>query len=103
MRKYLLPLTIITSLYATPPCEYEQQKVCLQLYKTGLSAEINAVNTTHKRVLIQAEATLDGYHRKFENWILEPYQIVQMLKSNYTVPNQQPRIGYNTIEYKFLD
>lgn len=103
MKKAICYIFLVSNLYAIPPCEFEQQKVCIYLYKGAMSAELNMINMSDRKVIVQAEATLDGYHRKFENWVLHPNQPVTMLKSKYTDHLQKPIIGYNNLDYKFID
>ena len=41
---------IAVNLWAIPPCEHEQQKVCMYVYKGAMSAEMNVINMSQKKM-----------------------------------------------------
>ncbi len=94
---------ISVNLFAVPPCEFARDEVCMFNYVHGLGAEINIINMTHKKVLVQAVATLDGTSREFKDWTLNPNETVKMLESRYTEWNKKPFFGYRSFNYKFLE
>ena len=49
MRKVLISMGLLTSMYAIPPCEYDMEQVCMYLYKGPMSAEVNVINMTQKK------------------------------------------------------
>jgi len=103
MKKILTLIGLITSIYATPPCQYESDKVCVYLYKGGMSAEANLVNTTMKKVqIIEVEANLDGTYRQLTNFEMQPNQTITLLKSRYNDATIQPNLSHAKVTYKIM-
>lgn len=103
MKKILLPLTLISSLYATSPCEHQQQKVCIYLYKGALTYEINIINLSQKRALFEVDVSLDGRIKQYKDWIVKPNETITLMKTRYTDPQQKPSYGWSSMQYKFVD
>ena len=103
MKKLLLPITLITSLYAVPPCEHEQSKVCVYLYKGAMSAEANIINMTDKSILASGKITLDGRMTEIKDYTILPNQTITIIKSKYDNPNQKPNLGWENFNYKYVN
>lgn len=103
MKKYLLPLIIVTSLYAIPPCELPDQNVCVYYYKGAMSAEIIITNLSNETVLIKrADAYLDGNSKSISDLKLAAGQNFIMLNSKYDDHNKKPYYNIGTLEYKII-
>lgn len=103
MKKLLILIGLISSMYAVPPCEHDQQRVCIYLYKGAMSAEANIINMTDKEIKIDVEVTLDGNTRTYKDWTVSPNQPLTMLKSRYDNPNQKPNLSYKNFTYKYVN
>ena len=103
MKSIFVACFFIVNLFAIPPCEFEKDKVCMYNYIHGLGAEINIINMTHKKVMVQATASLDGTSRQFKDWIIEPNETVKMLEVRYKDWERKPNFGYRSFNYKFID
>ena len=53
MKKILTIIATITSLYAIPPCELPDEKVCMYFYKGAMSSEIILVNLSGSKIIIK--------------------------------------------------
>lgn len=98
----ILTTLLLSSMYALPPCEYEMEQVCMYLYKGALSAEVNVINMTQKRVIVQAEAKLDKIYRKIDNLVLEPNQTMTLIKTRYDNSATKPSYISRKFSYKYI-
>lgn len=104
MKKLLILVGLLTSMYAVPPCEIDIDTICVYLYKGAMSSEAILVNTTKKKMQITTvEATLDGRKKELTNLVLNPYQQITILKSKYDSPNQIPNFGRWKVNYKEIN
>lgn len=103
MRNFLIVVIFISGLFAVPPCEQEQVKVCPYLYKGALSAEGNIINTTERKILVQGKIILDNRQVEIKDYILKPYETITIIKSKYEDPYYKPRFGWENFTYKFID
>ncbi|MDD3462448.1 MAG: hypothetical protein PHW07_02265 [Sulfurospirillaceae bacterium] len=102
MKRILSICLIAGSLFATPPCEFEQEKICMYLYNYGLVAELNIANTTDKKIMVNAVGDLDGKRKEIKNFIIEPYQTITLLKSRYESIDKKPNVGQSKMNYVVL-
>lgn len=101
MKKILIFIGLITSMYATQPCEYENDKVCVYLYKGAMSSEAILVNTIQSRIKVDIViATLDGTQKEITNFEMQPNQSITLLKSRYNDTLQKPNFGMWKVNYK---
>lgn len=103
MKKILLLIGLLTSMYAMPPCEYETEQVCMYLYKSPMSAEVNVINMTQKKVVVQAEARLDKIYRKIDNLVLEPNQTMTLIKTRYDNSSTKPSYVSRKFAFKYIN
>ncbi|MDD4505663.1 MAG: hypothetical protein PHE60_04740 [Sulfurospirillaceae bacterium] len=103
MKKLLILIATLTSMYAVPPCEYDAEQVCMYLYKGPLNVEINIINMTQKKVVVQAEARLDKIYRKMENLILEPNQTITIIKKRYNNSSTKPNLIDRKFSFKYIN
>lgn len=94
MKKIVILMALLTSMYAMLPCEYETEQVCMYLYKSPMSAEVNVINMTQKKVVVQAEARLDKIYRKIDNLVLEPNQTMTLIKTRYNNSSTTPSLKF---------
>lgn len=103
MKKILILVGLLTSMYAIPPCELPDQKVCAYLYKGAMSAEIIITNLSRDTVLIKyASASLDGNSKSIRDLKLVPGQNFTMLQSRYDDHLKKPYYYIDSMEYKIL-
>ncbi|AFL68265.1 hypothetical protein [Sulfurospirillum barnesii] len=103
MKKLLILVGLLTSMYAIPPCELPDEKVCMYLYKGGMNAEIIITNLSTDTVLVTyASASLDGNSKTIRNLKLSSGQTFTMLQSRYKTYDQKPYYHINSFEYKAL-
>ncbi len=103
MKRFLLPLTLITSLYAVPPCELPEQTVCAYLYKGAMSSEIIITNLSTDTILIKnIYAYLDGNSKSISDLKLAPGQNYTMLKSRYDDHLKKPSYNIGSMQYKII-
>ena len=104
MKKLLILIGLITSMYAVPPCESEADKVCVYLYKGGMSSEAILVNTIQSKIQIDLViATLDGKQKEITNLTMEPNQSITLLKSRYDDHLQKPNFGLWKVSYRQIN
>lgn len=103
MKKILILVGLLQSIYAMPPCEYEHEQVCMYLYKGAMSAEVNVINMTQKKVIVQAEARLDKTYRKLENLSLEPNQTITIIKEKYNNSSTKPNFVSRKFAFKYVN
>lgn len=103
MRKVLTLMGLLTSMYAMPPCEYDMEQVCMYLYKGPMSAEVNVINMTQKKVVVQAEAKLDKIYRKIDNLVLEPNQTMTLIKTRYDNSSIKPSYISRKFAFKYIN
>lgn len=103
MRKILGACLIMGNLFAVPPCEQEQVKVCPYLYKGAMSSEANIINMTEKKILVQGKIILDNRYVEIKDYIIEPNQTITIMKSKYDDPHQKPSFGWENFSYKFVN
>jgi len=94
---------LLTSMYALPPCEYDMEQVCMYLYKGPMSAEVNVINMTQKKVVVQAEAKLDKIYRKIDNLVLEPNQTMTLIKTRYDNSSIKPSYVSRKFSFKSIN
>lgn len=103
MKKILVLVGLLTSMYAIPPCELPDQKVCAYLYKGAMSAEIIITNLSSNTILIKdVTARLDGNSKSISDLKLAPGQNFTMLKSRYEDHMQKPSYYIGSMDYKIL-
>lgn len=103
MKKILILVGLLTSIYAVPPCELPDQKVCAYFYKGAMSAEIIVTNVSSETVLIKhASAYLDGNSKSISDLKLAPGQNFTMLQSRYDDHMKKPYYRIGSLEYKIL-
>lgn len=103
MKKILVLVGLLTSMYAIPPCELPDQKVCTYLYKGAMSAEIIITNLSRETVLIKyASASLDGNTKRISDLKLAPGQNFTMLQSRYDDHTKKPFYNIGSLDYKVL-
>ena len=101
MKKIFALIGLISSMYATPPCESDIDKVCVYLYKGAMSSEAILVNTIQSKIHIDlAIATLDGRQKEVTNFNMEPNQTITLLKSRYDDHTQKPNFGLWKVTYR---
>ena len=94
MKKTLFTMLLMANVYATPPCEYEHEKICIYLYKGAMSSEAILINLTTKPVMIkEAIVTLDGTTKRITNLKLNSNQPLTLLKSKYDDYIKQPNLS----------
>jgi hypothetical protein len=103
MRKVWMSMGLFTSMYALPPCEYDMEQVCMYLYKGPMSAEVNVINMTQKKVVVQAEAKLDKIYRKIDNLVLEPNQTMTLIKTRYDNSSIKPSYVSRKFSFKSIN
>gem|GEM_PF-2020770 len=103
MRKVWISMGLLTSMYALPPCEYDMEQVCMYLYKGPMSAEVNVINMTQKKVVVQAEAKLDKIYRKIDNLVLEPNQTMTLIKTRYDNSSIKPSYVSRKFSFKSIN
>lgn len=103
MRRIFGMCLIIGNLFAVPPCEQEQIKVCPYLYKGAMSAEANIINMTDKKVLVDGKIILDGRIVEIKDYTILPNQTILIMKSKYENANYKPSFGWEKFNYKFID
>ena len=96
-------MVLLTSMHAVPPCEYDIEQVCMYLYKGPMSAEVNIINMTQKKVVVQAEARLDRIYRKMDNLILAPNQTITIIKTRYDNSSTKPSYISRKFAYKYIN
>ena len=94
---------IAVNLWAIPPCEHEQQKVCMYIYKGAMSAEMNVINMSQKKVIVDVIVSLDGTTKSFKDWTVLPNQTITLLKSKYKDHLQKPSYSWNNFNYRYID
>ena len=103
MKKLLVLVGLLTSMYAVPPCELPDQNVCAYFYKGAMSGEIIITNLSGDTVLIKyASAYLDGNNKTIRDLKLSPGQNFTMLKSRYDDHMKKPYYTIGSLEYKIL-
>lgn len=103
MKKILVLVGLLTSMYATPPCELPDQKICAYLYKGAMSAEIIITNMSKDTVLIKyASALLDGNSKSIRDLKLAPGQNFTMLQSRYDDHTKKPYYSIGSLDYKVI-
>ncbi|WP_145923248.1 hypothetical protein [Sulfurospirillum halorespirans] len=103
MRKVWMSMGLLTSMYAIPPCEYDMEQVCMYLYKGPMSAEVNVINMTQKKVVVQAEAKLDKTYRKIDNLVLAPNQTMTLIKTRYDNSSTKPSYISRKFSFKYMN
>lgn len=99
----LILVGLLTSLYAIPPCELPEQKVCAYLYKGAMSAEIIITNLSNDTILIKhVYASLDGQSKSISDLRLSPAQNFTMLQSRYKDHEKKPYYHIGAMEYKII-
>jgi hypothetical protein len=84
MKKILISLAIMNNLYAIPPCKYANEKVCMYLYRSPLSAEIILINLSKEKIIVKyANAMLNGKYETINNAVLQSGQAITMLSKRY--------------------
>ena len=83
MKKILILLmTIASYVYAIPPCELPEQKVCAYVYHGAMSTEVIITNLSAKPILVKyIEVVLDKEKRTISNVKLASGQNYSVLKS----------------------
>lgn len=103
MKKLLILVGLLTSMYAFPPCELPDETVCAYFYKGAMSAEIIITNLSPNTVLIKyASAFLDGNSKSIRNLKLSPGQNFTMLQSRYNTYDKKPYYNIGSLEYKIM-
>lgn len=103
MKKILVLIGLITSIYAIPPCELPNQMVCAYLYKGAMSSEIIVVNLSRDSILVKnINASLDGQNKSISDLQLSPGQSYTMLKSRYDDHLKKPSYYIGSMEYKIM-
>lgn len=103
MKKILILIGLISSMYATPPCELPDQKVCTYFYKGAMSSEIIIVNLLPYKVNIEyASAVLDFKHRNISDLKLDPGGSYTLLKSVYDDPERKAMYNIGSMRYKVI-
>lgn len=103
MKRFLLPLTLITSLYAIPPCELPDQKVCAYLYKGAMSAEIIITNMSTDKILVEyLNARLDGTSKSIQGLTLNSGQTFTILQAKYDDHLKKPSYSIGAMRYKII-
>ncbi|WP_041956872.1 hypothetical protein [Sulfurospirillum arsenophilum] len=103
MKKLLVLVGLLTSMYAIPPCELHDQKVCTYFYKGAMSAEIIIVNLSPDTVLVEyAGGILDWKTKSVTNLKLEAGQRYTILKSTYEDHEKKPTYNIYSMSYKVI-
>ncbi|AHJ12422.1 hydroxymethylglutaryl-CoA synthase family protein [Sulfurospirillum multivorans] len=103
MKKILILVGLLTSMYAIPPCELPNQMVCAYLYKGAMSSEIIIVNLSRDNILVKnISATLDGQSKSISDLQLSPGQSYTMLKSRYDDHLKKPYYYIGSMDYKTI-
>jgi len=103
MKKILILVGLLTSMYAIPPCELPNQMVCAYLYKGAMSSEIIIVNLSRDNILVKnISAILDGQSKSISDLQLSPGQSYTMLKSRYDDHLKKPSYYIGSMEYKIM-
>ncbi|QIR75353.1 hypothetical protein FA592_03565 [Sulfurospirillum diekertiae] len=103
MKKILILVGLLTSMYAIPPCDLPDQKVCAYFYKGPLSGEIIITNMSADTVLIKhLSASLDGQSKSINDLQLSAGQNFSMLKTRYDDHDKKPYYYIGSMEYKII-
>ncbi len=103
MKKILIIIGLITSIYAIPPCELPDQRVCTYFYKGAMSSEIIITNLLPDTVVIEyAGGMLDWKTKNISNLTLETGKSYTLLKSIYEDPETKPIHSIQSIKYKII-
>jgi len=103
MKKLLILVGLLTSMYAVPPCDLPDQKVCAYFYKGAMSAEIIVTNLSNDTILVKnLYASLDGNSKSISDLKLAPGQNFTMLQSRYDDHMKKPYYHIGSMEYKIL-
>jgi len=103
MKKLLILVGLLTSIYAVPPCDLPDQRVCAYLYKGAMSAEIIVTNLSKNTILVKRlYASLDGQSKSINDLKLYPGQNFTILQSHYDDHMKKPYYHIGSMEYKIL-
>lgn len=103
MKKLLILIGLLSSMYAIPPCELPDQEVCAYLYKGAMSSEIIITNMSRDTVLIKrVSASLDGQHKSISDLKLAAGQNYTMIKSKYDDHEKKPYYNIGSMDYKVI-
>ena len=103
MKKILVLVGLLSSMYAVPPCDLPDQRVCTYLYKSAMSAEIIITNLSTNTILVKyASASLDGQSKSINDLQLAPGQNFTMLKSHYDDHMKKPYYRIGSMDYKII-
>ena len=103
MKKLLILITLISSMYAIPPCELPEQRVCTYFYKGAMSAEIIVVNLLPDTVMVEyAGGILDSRIKHVTNLKLETGQSHNILRSTYEDHEKKPSYHISSMKYKVI-
>lgn len=95
--------TILSSMYAVPPCDLPDQKICAYYYKGAMSAEIIVTNMSTETVLVKnLTASLEHQTKSISDLQLAPGQTFTMLKTRFDDHNKQPYYRIGSMQYKIL-
>lgn len=103
MKKILALIGLISSMYAIPPCELPEQKVCTYFYQGSMSAEIIVTNLLPDTIIVEyAGGMLDGSTKNISNLKLETGQSHKLLKSIYKDHEGKSFYRINSMRYRVI-
>ncbi|ATB70292.1 hypothetical protein SJPD1_2194 [Sulfurospirillum diekertiae] len=103
MKKILILVGLLTSMYAIPPCDLPDQKVCAYFYKGPLSGEIIITNMSADTVLIKhISVSLDGQNKSVSDLQLSAGQNFSIVKARYDDHDKKPYYYIGSMEYKII-
>lgn len=108
MRKLIILIGLISSMYAMPPCEYAKDEVCIYYWRGGgYSSEIRIANMSKNKVLIEnAWATLDYLlSANVSNRELESGQDIVIGTLKYEDPTKEKKGAFKiyTFRYRIIE
>jgi len=105
MKKILVLIGLLSSMYAIPPCDLPDQKVCAYFYNGPLSGEIIITNMSTDTILVERlHASLDDENKDVQGLTLSPGQNYTVIKKEYDEKNKKkPYYHIEPIKYKIVN